>query len=370
MTEAVRLQPSFYVMAFVSSDDHPTTISQVGIAPVIDVKIDNADLYFENGDGAECPSFIEEWNSLEFILKEEQVVISSKKDLQLFRSTLSKHRISMPIIPNLVDANQILSADDIEQTAEMATDARAMATLLAYKLMPRKGQEKTTVDATLQNPFFGKIFVITGKVYEHERDDIAHFLELLGAHRRQDISSVTNFVLTGDNPGYSKLRRAREYYEQGKDITRISYSQILEIMNLCKPYVEKKIFHKEVDEQDFLDQINRIVNQARESADFSDVATNYAALATERKSTRHYESSPRAEMKRPFPLQTRPLGDVKELQRCYNRQTSKPKREYPTWAKGIACLIAASVALGAIYETGLLIPLGLIGLATSGLIKK
>ena len=201
----------------------------------------------------------------------------------------------MPIIPNLVDASQILSADDIEQTAEMATDARALATLLAYKLMPRKDQEKTNVDATLQNPFFGKIFVITGKVYEHERDDIAHFLELLGAHRRQDISSVTNFVLTGDNPGYSKLRRAREYYEQGKDITRISYSQILEIVNLCKPYVEKKIFHKEVDEQDFLDQINRIVNQARESADFSDAATNYAALATERNTTRHYESSLRVE---------------------------------------------------------------------------
>lgn len=47
----------------------------------------------------------------------------------------------------------------------------------------------------------------------------------------------------------------------------------------------------------------------------------------------------------------------------------QPKREHPAWAKGLACMVAASVALVVIYETGLLIPLGLIGLATSGLIK-
>lgn len=49
--------------------------------------------------------------------------------------------------------------------------------------------------------------------------------------------------------------------------------------------------------------------------------------------------------------------------------TAPTKREYPAWAKGLACMVAASVALVVIYETGLLIPLGLIGLATSGLIK-
>lgn len=48
---------------------------------------------------------------------------------------------------------------------------------------------------------------------------------------------------------------------------------------------------------------------------------------------------------------------------------AQPKREYPAWAKGLACMVAASVALVVIYNTGLLIPLGLIGLATSGLIK-
>ena len=48
---------------------------------------------------------------------------------------------------------------------------------------------------------------------------------------------------------------------------------------------------------------------------------------------------------------------------------AQPKREHPAWAKGLACMVAASVALVVIYNTGLLIPLGLIGLATSGLIK-
>jgi hypothetical protein len=37
--------------------------------------------------------------------------------------------------------------------------------------------------------------------------------------------------------------------------------------------------------------------------------------------------------------------------------------------KAVGMVAAATVALFVIYETGLLIPLGLIGLATSGLIK-
>lgn len=39
------------------------------------------------------------------------------------------------------------------------------------------------------------------------------------------------------------------------------------------------------------------------------------------------------------------------------------------WINGVGITIAASAALVVIYETGLLIPLGLIGLATSGLVK-
>lgn len=80
------------------------------------------------------------------------------------------------------------------------------------------------------------------------------------------------------------------------------------------------------------------------------------------------------------PQQSRQWSEAKDVCRRPSRSarpsipqsvaaTAPTKREYPAWAKGLACMVAASVALVVIYNTGLLIPLGLIGLASSGLIK-
>jgi len=58
-----------------------------------------------------------------------------------------------------------------------------------------------------------------------------------------------------------------------------------------------------------------------------------------------------------------------------SHQTSDIDRHQPSknndnsWLRSAGYLAAASVVLLVIYETGLLIPLGLIGLATSGLLK-
>ena len=51
-----------------------------------------------------------------------------------------------------------------------------------------------------------------------------------------------------------------------------------------------------------------------------------------------------------------------------NYDTAEPTSDNG-WLRSAGYLAAASVALFVIYETGLLIPLGLIGLATSGLLK-
>jgi hypothetical protein len=135
MEDKVQLRSAFTVMAFVCSENNSNSVQQVGIASVADGKIET-DLYFEDGDAEErIPSFIDEWSSLEFILKEEQVVVSSKKGLQAFRSTLSKHKIAMPIVPQLIEASELVLEKDIDQITSMTTDARLIASLLASKMM-------------------------------------------------------------------------------------------------------------------------------------------------------------------------------------------------------------------------------------------
>jgi hypothetical protein len=68
----------------------------------------------------------------------------------------------------------------------------------------------------------------------------------------------------------------------------------------------------------------------------------------------HKPRKPRVERQEPLTIDHSPL--------TANRQTSAT-------LKAVGMVAAATVALFVIYETGLLIPLGLIGLATSGLLK-
>ena len=60
----------------------------------------------------------------------------------------------------------------------------------------------------------------------------------------------------------------------------------------------------------------------------------------------------------------RPLAAVESR----NDDTEKPENDY-AWLQSAGYLAAASVALLIIWQTGLIIPIGLIGLATGGLLK-
>ena len=57
--------------------------------------------------------------------------------------------------------------------------------------------------------------------------------------------------------------------------------------------------------------------------------------------------------------------EVEQKRKMQEREETRKK-----WLKGLGFLVAMSVILLLIWETGLLIPLGLIGLATSGLFKR
>ena len=70
---------------------------------------------------------------------------------------------------------------------------------------------------------------------------------------------------------------------------------------------------------------------------------------------------PRVERQEPLTIDHSPL--------TIDHQTSDISRQTSSTMKAIGMVAAATVALFVIYETGLLIPLGLIGLATGGILK-
>ena len=70
---------------------------------------------------------------------------------------------------------------------------------------------------------------------------------------------------------------------------------------------------------------------------------------------------PRVERQEPLTIDHSPL--------TINREPLTMNRQTSSTMKAIGMVAAATVALFVIYETGLLIPLGLIGLATGGILK-
>lgn len=73
---------------------------------------------------------------------------------------------------------------------------------------------------------------------------------------------------------------------------------------------------------------------------------------------------PRVERQEPFSPCERP-----EVERTINHEPLTVNRQPSATLKAVGMVAAATVALLVIYETGLLIPLGLIGLATGGILK-
>ena len=78
----------------------------------------------------------------------------------------------------------------------------------------------------------------------------------------------------------------------------------------------------------------------------------------------HKQRKPRVERQEPFSPCERP-----EVERTINHEPLTVNHQPSSTLKAVGMVAAATVALLVIYETGLLIPLGLIGLATGGLLK-
>lgn len=80
------------------------------------------------------------------------------------------------------------------------------------------------------NSFYNKKVVITGVFNKISRNDLAHLMQSLGADVNTSISKKTNYVITGMEPGPSKMQKIKGLQDEGCDINVISEDLLLEIL--------------------------------------------------------------------------------------------------------------------------------------------
>ena len=83
--------------------------------------------------------------------------------------------------------------------------------------------------ADTKNPFYDRKVVITG-VFNIERQELARTLKAMGADIDTGVSSRTNYLLVGEDPGPSKLRKFDQLISEGKDVRKIYQNDLDRIL--------------------------------------------------------------------------------------------------------------------------------------------
>lgn len=84
------------------------------------------------------------------------------------------------------------------------------------------------------NPFYDRKVVITG-VFNIERQELAQVLKTMGADIDTGVSSKTNYLLIGEEPGPSKLKKFDQLISEGKDVRKI-FQEDLDLILAGKDY--------------------------------------------------------------------------------------------------------------------------------------
>ena len=88
--------------------------------------------------------------------------------------------------------------------------------------------KKDLTGADPNNPFYDRKVVITG-IFSIDRPELAQILKSMGADIDLNVSSKTNYLLIGEDPGPSKLRKFEELIIEGKDVRKI-YQEDLDLI--------------------------------------------------------------------------------------------------------------------------------------------
>lgn len=84
------------------------------------------------------------------------------------------------------------------------------------------------------NPFYDRKVVITG-VFNIERQKLANILKSMGADIDKGVGSKTNYLLIGEEPGPSKIKKFDDLIAAGKDVRKI-YQEDLDLILGGKEY--------------------------------------------------------------------------------------------------------------------------------------
>lgn len=94
--------------------------------------------------------------------------------------------------------------------------------------------QKDLSTADPRNPFYDRKVVITG-VFNIERQELADTLKSMGADIDKGVGNKTNYLLIGEEPGPSKIKKFDELIAAGKDVRKI-YQEDLDLILAGKEY--------------------------------------------------------------------------------------------------------------------------------------
>lgn len=80
------------------------------------------------------------------------------------------------------------------------------------------------------NPFYMKKVVITGFANGDTKKEMAQTLKKLGADIDTGVGKKTNFLIVGESPGPSKLKKMETLIEEGKEASIITYKKYLNMI--------------------------------------------------------------------------------------------------------------------------------------------
>lgn len=94
--------------------------------------------------------------------------------------------------------------------------------------------QKDLAGADPNNPFYDRKLVITG-IFNIDRPELAKILKSMGADIDTNVGCRTNYLLIGEEPGPSKLKKFDELIAAGKDVRKI-YQEDLNLILAGKDY--------------------------------------------------------------------------------------------------------------------------------------
>ena len=130
-------------------------------------------------------------------------------------------------LPKYLSGELMFDESTLQQTLEYCEKKKSSSNSI-YTSYAQRGHRNLCGDilqkdlscADPNNPFYDRKVVITG-VFTIERHELAAKLKVMGADIDTNVSSKTNYLLIGEEPGPSKLRKFDELIASGKDVRKI-----------------------------------------------------------------------------------------------------------------------------------------------------